>query len=289
MPPLPVLVNPLSGGRPGGKGAVDELFRGAGVEARVQLTTDVGAAARALARERPPLIVAAGGDGTVNAVAAALAGTGIAMAVLPAGTFNHFARDLGIPSDAAAALEIALRGRRRAIDVGEVNGRIFVNNASIGLYPAIVRRREKHERLGFGRLHAMLWSMHTVLRGHPFLHLALKLDGVESRRRTPFVFVGNNVYQMQGFTIGMRERLDAGVLSVYLTQRRGRLGLLRLALRALFGRLEQAADFEASTVSELRIESRHKRLLVATDGEVGALELPLDFRIRPAALQVMAP
>ncbi len=183
-----------------------------------------------------------------------------------------------------------IQGKRKAVDVGEVNGRVFVNNSSIGLYPAIVHLREKQQRrLGRNKWHAMLWAMHTVLRSHPFLEFTLELDGAAHQRRAPFVFIGNNVYKMAGFTIGLRERVDAGVLSVYLTQRRGRLRLLLLALRALFGRLHQAKDFEAASVANLRIESRHKRLLVATDGEVAALDMPLEYRIRPGALQVIAP
>jgi diacylglycerol kinase family enzyme len=121
------------------------------------------------------------------------------------------------------------------------------------------------------------------------MDLTLELDGKNFARRTPFVFIGNNVYEMQGFDIGRRARLDAGVLSVYVTHRGRRLGLLALALRALFGRLEQSRDFEAATATELRIETRHKRLLVATDGEVAALDLPLHYRIRPRSLRVMAP
>jgi diacylglycerol kinase family enzyme len=226
----------------------------------------------------------------VSAVAAALVGTPIALAVLPVGTLNHFARDIGLPPEPEAAVRVALGGRTRAVDVGEVNGRIFVNNASVGLYPAMVRRRVKQQRrLGRGKWHAMLWAMHAVLRSHPFLDLTLELDGVEQRRRTPFVFVGNNVYQMEGFLIGLRPRLDEGTLSVYLSHRRGRLGLLALALRALLGRLLQAHDFEAATVSHLRMDSRHTRLLVATDGEVAAFDLPLTFRSRPRALQVRVP
>src|SRR5205814_7706026 len=132
----------------------------------------------------------------------------IPLAVLPMGTLNHFARDLGVPADLAAAVRVALNGTRRAVDVGEVNGRVFVNNASIGLYPAMVHRRNKQQRrLGRSKWHAMLWAVHAVLRTHPFLDLTLTLDGVEHRRRTPFVFVGNNAYQMEGFMIGLRERL----------------------------------------------------------------------------------
>src|SRR6185503_1971951 len=203
---------------------------------------------------------------------------------------NHFARDLGIPLDLAAAAATLARGARRKVDVGEVNGRVFINNSSIGLYPAIVLQREKQRRrLGRGKWHAMLWAMHAVLRSHPFLHLRLALDGVEHQRRTPFVFVGNNAYRMEGFDIGVRGRIDCGELSVYLTRRRGRFAFLALSLRALFGRLHQGHDFEAATVRELRIDARHRRLLVALDGEVETMELPLEYRIRPAALQVVVP
>ena len=287
---LPVIVNPRSGTCP----APDQLrewFAAAGAQAEIHVAQgNPKDLAHELAKKRPPLIVAAGGDGTVSAVASALVDTGIPLGVLPAGTLNHFARDLGLPPDVRAALEATLKGKPRRVDVGEVNGRIFINNASIGLYPAMVHLREKQQRrLGRSKWHAMLWAMHTVLRSHPFLNLTLTLDGVEHRRRTPFVFIGNNAYQMEGFTIGQRERLDAGALSVYVSHRGGRLGLLLLALRALFGGLVRGEDFDKATVSQLRIESRHTRLLVATDGEVSAVDMPLVFRIRPGALTVMAP
>jgi diacylglycerol kinase family enzyme len=291
--PLPVLVNPKAGGGFADGERLAELFRKAGAEPRIQLLSNhhqLLEAASGLAAERPPLIVAGGGDGTMNALASVLAGTETALGILPLGTLNHFARDVGIPLALEAAVETVIQGKRKAVDVGEVNGRVFVNNSSIGLYPAIVHLREKQQRrLGRNKWHAMLWAMHTVLRSHPFLEFTLELDGVAHQRRAPFVFIGNNVYKMAGFTIGLRERVDAGVLSVYLTQRRGRLRLLLLALRALFGRLHQAKDFEAATVAKLRIESRHRRLLIATDGEVKTLDMPLEYRIRPGALQVIAP
>jgi|1185.fasta_scaffold25164_2 diacylglycerol kinase family enzyme len=288
MPPVPVIVNPRSGSSRSVE-EIQRLFREAGGEADVRVTQgSPNDLAHEIARDKPPLIVAAGGDGTVSAVASALVGTPIPLAVLPVGTLNHFARDIGVPEDAAAAVRIALGGKTRAVDVGEVNGRLFVNNSSIGLYPTMVRLREKQQRrLGRSKWQAMLWAMHAVLRSHPFLDLTLTLDGVEHHRRTPFVFVGNNVYDMHGFTIGLRERVDGGMLSVYIAHRGGRLGLVLLALRALFGIIDK--DFEGTAVSRLRIESRHTRLLVATDGEVDAMDLPLMFRIRPRALQVRVP
>jgi YegS/Rv2252/BmrU family lipid kinase len=295
VPSFPVLINPLSGRGFSDEDAkrLGELFRNLGAEARILCVRqhhDLVRQAKQLAAERPPLIVAGGGDGTMNTLASVLAGSDTALGILPLGTLNHFARDVGIPLEIEAAVQTVVEGKRKAVDVGQVNGRVFVNNSSIGLYPAMVHLREKQQRrLGRNKWQAMLWAMHTVLRSHPFLEFTLELDGVAHRRRAPFVFIGNNIYKMEGFTIGTRERVDAGVLSVYLTQRRGRLRLLLLALRAFFGRLHQAKDFEAAAVKELRIESRHKRLLVATDGEVTAFDMPLEYRIRPGALQVIAP
>jgi diacylglycerol kinase family enzyme len=295
MSPLPLLINPRSGGGCSDAHAerLSELFRKAGAEVQIHRAGVDGAMrtlAERLVAKRVPVIVAAGGDGTMNTLASVLAGTDTALGVLPLGTLNHFARDLGIPVGLDAAVAVVTRGKRRAVDVGEVNGRFFVNNSSIGLYPAMVRHREKQRRqLGRGKWPAMLWAMHTVLRSHPFLDLTLELDGTKQRRRTPFVFIGNNSYQMEGFTIGLRERLDCGVLSVYLTRRLRRAGLISLALRAFVGRLHQARDFEANTTRAVRIDSRHKRLLVATDGEVDAMDMPLEYRIHPGALRVIAP
>jgi diacylglycerol kinase family enzyme len=267
--------------------------RAAGAEPRVELPrggADLVSLAKKLVKEKPERIIVGGGDGTMSAAASVIADSGVALGVLPLGTLNHFAKDLGIPLDAAEALRVAVQGRPAPVDLGEVNGRAFLNNSSIGLYPAMVRQREKQRRrLGRSKWHAMLWAGLTVLRAHPFLHLRLVFDGVEHHRRTPFVFVGNNVYSMEGFDIGARKRLDCGVLSLYLTQRRGRLGFVLLALRALLGRLQQGSDFEAATTQELRIDSHHQRLLVAIDGEVEPMDLPLDFRIRQGALRVALP
>ena len=294
MRAIPLIINSRSGASAGGVAErLAGLYRAAGAEVSPRIAkngADIPSLAREAAGEHPPLVVAAGGDGTINAVAGAVLGTRTALGVIPCGTLNHFARDLGVPLGETEAVVATLGGRAREIDVGEVNGRLFLNNSSIGLYPAMVHRRTKQQRrLGRGKWQAMLWAAHTVLRSHPFMDLALELDGKTFARRTPFVFIGNNAYEMQGFDIGRRARLDAGRLSVYVTHRGGRLALLSLALRALLGRLDQTRDFEGTTATELRIDGRHKRLLVATDGEVTALDLPLRYRIRPRALRVMAP
>ena len=293
--PLHVILNTRSG-----TGHADAILRevaswfaARGVEATVHAVKpgeDVAQAARAALDAGARTVVAAGGDGTVSAVSAVLAGKDVAMGVLPMGTLNHFARDLGIPADPAEAAGVIARGHRTKVDVGEVNGRLFVNNASLGIYPDIVRDRTRQQRrLGRGKYWAMLWATHAVMRRSPFMHLRLEIDGQASTFKAPFVFVGNNDYVMEGFAIGQRASLRDGLLSIYTTTRRTRLGLLGLVARALVGRLRQADDFVMTAARTMRIESRKQRLFVATDGEVTLMDLPLRFSVHPAALPVLVP
>lgn len=236
------------------------------------------------------IVVAGGGDGTVNAVATALLDSGSALGVLPLGTLNHFARDLGVPFALDAAIANLAHGVRARVDVGEVNGRIFVNNSSLGIYPDIVRERERQRRrLGRGKWLAFCWAVAAALRRYPFLSVRLTLNGVQRARRTPFVFIGNNEYLMRGWNIGARTGLNRGLLSLYVAQHPGRLGLLRLAAHALFGGLAGRRDFDALLATEMEVATRHKRLRVATDGEVTVMATPLHYRIRAAALSVIVP
>lgn len=270
-----------------------DLFASHGLAADivpVRTGAEVLERAQQAVREKASMVVAAGGDGTVSAVASCLKGSRVALAVLPMGTLNHFAKDLGVPVDLEVAARIIADGHRVAIDLGEVNGRTFINNASLGIYPDIVRDRERRQRrLGYGKYWAMLWATLSVLRRSPFLRLQLEIDGRIEHWRSPFVFVGNNDYVMEGFNIGVRSSIRDGRLSIYMTRRHTRLGLLVLALHALVGRLRQAADFAMTSATVLRIDSRRRRLLVAVDGEVAAMETPLEFRVLRGALTVMAP
>lgn len=235
-------------------------------------------------------IVAGGGDGTVSAVAAQLVGREAALGVLPLGTLNHFAKDLNLPLDTESAFAAMRDGQVREVDIGEVNGEYFINNSSLGLYPRIVHGREKQQRrLGRGKWPAFLWAALRTLRRYPFMDVQLNVDGRELFHRTPFVFIGNNEYRMQGLGIGARERMDGGLLSLYLTQRTGRWGLLRLALHALAGRLHQAHDFHSLCTDSFRIDTKDDHLRVATDGEVRLMRPPLHYRVHPRALRVIVP
>ena len=269
-----------------------DVFEAAGAIADVQPVrgAEIVARAEAARAARPDVIVAAGGDGTVSGIAATLVDSEIALGVLPLGTLNHFAKDLGMPLDLEAAVRVIVDGIVARVDVGDVNGRIFVNNSSLGLYPDIVRDRERQQkRLGRGKWPALVWASVAALRRYAFLRVRLLIDGQERERRTPFVFIGNNEYTMEGFAIGEREHLDGGRLSVYFAQRPGRMRLVQLAFHALFGRLRQARDFEALLATSIVVESRHRQLRVATDGEISVMQPPLRYRIRPASMKVIRP
>ncbi|MBJ7309244.1 diacylglycerol/lipid kinase family protein [Rugamonas sp. CCM 8940] len=293
--PITVIIN--AGAGLGYQSDWTEQLRGKleapGVAVTLKLAHDgaemIAAAEQAL-REGAAMVVAGGGDGTLNAVASVLVGSGVRFGVLPLGTLNHFAKDMKIPLALDEAIANLFHGQPCQVDVGEVNGRIFLNNSGLGLYPDIVRQREQLQRkLGQGKWPAFGRALLTALRRYPFLHVKLKVNGDEHVRRTPFVFIGNNEYLLQGLNLGARDRLDGGTLSLYVAQRPTRLGLLRLAFHALRGRLSEAKDFDLLLAREMVIETHHKHLRVATDGEVNLVHTPLCYRVLPAALTVMAP
>jgi YegS/Rv2252/BmrU family lipid kinase len=291
---IDVIINTSSG--PGNsedvQDRVADIFREKGFDARIELAragAEIDRLAQRAARGDAEAIVAAGGDGTISSVAAVVARSQKTLGVLPFGTMNHFAKDLRIPLDLEEAVNTIVAGNTVNIDVGEVNGHTFLNNSSLGLYPSIVREREKQQRLGWGKWPAYVWAAITVLRRYPFLDIRLSVDGKELNSRTPFVFIGNNEYQMESLNVGSRTCLDNGELSLYITNRTGRLGLIRLALRALFGGLRQEKDFLALCTEEIWITTKRKRVRIALDGEVTVMEPPLHYRVRPGALRVLAP
>jgi diacylglycerol kinase family enzyme len=266
-------------------------FEEAGLDVEVDAvpTASLRDRARRAAAAGADCVVAAGGDGTVGTVASALVGTRTTLGILPVGTRNHFARDLGLPTDLPAAILTIARGHARVVDVGEVNGRVFVNNASIGLYPEMVEERERRQHLGWRKNVATLWAGVVALRRFRMVHVRLAAAGDSERLKTPFVFVGNNQYAMSLFALGTRACLDDGHLSLYTANVSRRFSLVRIVILALLGRLEQTRDFQQRCVSEAWLDSRWWRLRVALDGEVLSLAPPLHFRARPAALRVMVP
>jgi diacylglycerol kinase family enzyme len=293
---IAVIVNAKAGcGHPDDiKAAIEAHFRAAGKSAQVTLVKAdaLNAAVEHAMHEGARTIVAGGGDGTLSTVASLLVDTDIALGVLPLGTLNHFAKDQRIPLDLAAAVRTIVAGHIECVDVGDVNGRIFINNSSLGIYPDIVRLRERQrKRFGIGKVIALAWATWLVLRRDAALHVRVDVDTEATDRmcRTPFAFIGNNEYVLEGLGIGGRNTLQAGVLSLYTSRRGGRLGVLRLVLQAVFGHLRNATDFDALTAKGIVIETRRRRISVATDGEVSVVATPLRYRSRPRALRVLVP
>ena len=286
-----VLTNPNAGGRANSTADLRAAMEAAQIQADVREVAGhdlLDVATAACAEGQFDAIVAAGGDGTVSAVAAALVGRKLPLGILPTGTMNHFARDLGLPLALASAAGVIAAAHVVSVDVAQVNGRVFINNSSIGLYPQIVHERETlRQRLGRGKWIAMLTAILSVFRRYPTVRVRIGVGERTVLRTTPFVFIGNNRYEMNLAMLGRRQRLDAGELCVCFTNRTGRFGLFRLALRGLFGRLEQAKDFDLLTAGEAWIETPRRELRVALDGEVIRLSPPLHYRIRPAALKVL--
>lgn len=290
--PAAVIINESSGVGPR-REFLAQVLKQSGVEAEIHVTakgSDISGLARGLYRSGYRTLVAGGGDGTIRAVASALVDTEGTLGILPAGGLNHFAKDLKLPMDLEGCVQILKNGVVQSVDVAEVNGRVFLNNSGLGLYPAMVARREKRRSLGQPKWIAMLLASAATLHRFPFLDVRLSAAGQAFHRRTPFVFVGNNAYRMEGINLGSRDSLTEARLSVGIAQYRiGRWGMVRLAIRALFFGIAGERDLDVLFASAVQITSRRKRLPVSLDGELALLAPPLQYRIRPRALRVIAP
>ena len=238
-----------------------------------------------------PKIVVGGGDGTVACAAEALADKLTALALLPLGTLNHFARDLGIPHDLEEAAALALTGSPTSIDLGSVNGYRFINNASIGLYPSMVSLREHYRATsGLPKWLASVpaaWTALSQLR-----HNRLYVDTGAGREPviTPLLFVGNNIYSLQAGEVGSRASLCDGLFCVFAVERRSRMSLLWFGLRTIMGRANRTSDFVLlGECAQLTVTARSQSTDVGLDGEVRRLNFPLEFEIEPGALNVICP
>ena len=294
-PAIEVIVNAGSGSVLGDETArsLRERFIAFGIKANVHLAAsgaEIVRLAQYAAESDAELVVAGGGDGTISTVATAVMGTGKTLGILPLGTLNNFSKDLGIPQNLNAAVRVVAQGVVMEIDLAEVNGRIFINNSSIGLYPKmVVRREQQQQKLGRGKWAAAFWASLRLFRISPLLKVDIELDRKVFERRTPFVFVGNNEYEMDMYNIGRRPRLDEGKLSLYFLHREGRWGLVMLMWKTISGGLKQWKDFEAVSTEHVTIRTKRKRIRVALDGETTLIKPPLEYRTLPKALKVIVP
>ena len=288
-----VFMNERSGGCEGRRTEVEDAFRAHGVACEVTSLRphmNLPRMAREAAGRPGTTVVAAGGDGTVSGVASALAGSNKPMGVLAMGTLNHFAKDLGLPPQLGDEAKIIAEGSTRQVDLGEVNGRTFVNNSSVGFYPGMVIHRERLKKVGWNKwLSLLVASARAFIR---FRHISVCVtvaNGERMMRSTPFVFIGNNEYCMEGSEAGTRLRLDAGKLYLYMAPGATRMSLLRLTLASLMRRMRPDPHFESICVEEFTVDLRKRISSVSLDGEVVRIKGPLHYRIRPGALKVFAP
>ncbi|HXJ02357.1 MAG TPA: diacylglycerol kinase family protein [Micropepsaceae bacterium] len=235
-------------------------------------------------------IMGGGGDGSIRTIAGVLAGTGVPLGVLPLGTLNHFARDLGLPLDLREAVAVVAHGTVRSVDVAAMNGEIFLNNSSIGLYPLLVLERERQRhRKHLPKWLAMLLAVFRVPRHWPLFRLTVRVEGAAEACGTPLVFIGNNEYRLALTAFGRRERLDGAELSIYVARSESWLSFFRLACRLILGLSKPSRDMRIVKTRTADILSRRHHLLVAFDGEVELLRPPFHYEIRPGALRVFVP
>ncbi|MFT4150868.1 MAG: diacylglycerol kinase family protein [Paracoccaceae bacterium] len=238
-------------------------------------------------------LVAAGGDGTVMGVAQAMTAANAPrrrMAVLPLGTFNYFARGLGLPEDPEAAAQAILGGSVRPISVGTVNGQVFLNNASLGIYPSILKAREAvYERFGRRRLAAHWSVIKTFLRFQHPMQVTVTADGQSHDHRTPLIFIARSAFQLDSFGLHGAQDISDDRFAMFIARDGGRAALFRLAWRLIRRRIEVGRDVDYIAARDIVIETRMAKPLVAFDGEKSRMRAPLTFRILPDALDIVVP
>ncbi len=236
------------------------------------------------------IIIAAGGDGTISGVAGVLRGTDAVMGILPLGTFNYFARSLDIPTDIEGAARLLAQGAQRSVRIATINDRVFLNNASLGAYPAILKTREQtYRRWGRSRI-AAYWSvLVTLVTLRRPLQLSIDAGGHTTARRTPLVFAVNNAFQLDQIGLEGRDHIAAGRLALFIAPDTGRLGMVRHALSLAMGRAQEKVNFDLVAADRIRIDAHRSPRDVACDGERGRMKAPFDLVICEGALTVLVP
>lgn len=301
QPPLFILQNAASGKHRvrDVHAALERVLGGARREYELTLVRhrrELGNAVRSVLRragERKGAVVVAGGDGTINTVANAVLPTGLPFGVLPQGTFNYFGRSHGIPEDADAAVRLLLSAEPQPVQVGLVNDRVILVNASLGLYPKLLEERETAKReFGRSRVVAYLSGLFGLLRERHALQLQMETRGRRIVMETPTLFIGNNRLQME--SLGMREADTIGAARMVALALRpvGRITLLKLALFGALGSLGSAREVLSFGTDALTVrhEGRDAHpIKLAVDGEILRLKPPLRFEVSSQPLYLLKP
>lgn len=292
---IEVILNAKSGSQKAeeARAAIEKVLHESGRKFRVSMAAgeDLKELAKKCATEDCEILVAAGGDGTICCVAEVALATSKTLGVIPLGTFNYFAKNLEIPLEPAEAAAVVLEGETVRASVLDLDGRLILNNTSIGIHPAVMlKRRRMYRRWGRNQISAYLSVALTAFQPPPRLRVRLATDEGEIVRETPLVMVCSNAFQMEGFALAGRECLAEGKFALYVARMAGRLTIFRLGLRTLLRRLRPGVDYDVICTSDVTIETlRHRRFRAAVDGELERLESPLRFRMGDQALCVLRP
>ena len=272
---------------------IKKFFQKRGIAARLFVARhdgEIAQFAEEAASSDAEVIVAAGGDGTIDGIATVLADTGKILGVLPLGTFNLFANRLNIPLDLEAAVHTAVNGSVAEINVGEVNGRVFLSRSSVGLYPLALRHREEmFRRFGRSRFVALLSGATALVRWGNIMTMRLTTESGAHLFRSRFVFVCNNPEELHYFNLPGRECIDADKFAVYVPKPLAMPGMLRLGFRMLRRQAQESRDFDIFCSREVLLEIEPSRIPVSLDGEVEIMKSPLHYRLRLDALRMRVP
>lgn len=246
--------------------------------------------ARHLQAEEIGIVVAAGGDGTLNTVATKLIGTEIPMGIFPLGTFNYVSRLLHIPLDLLKAADVIATGQIRAVHVAQINDHIYLNNASLGLYPLFIQRRELYNRR-FGRfaLHAYTSALDVLIRDRKELKLEVEIDGKKYPVKTPLIFFGNNQLQLAEMNLRIAKCAELGKVVGVVVAKSDKPTLFKILWQLIRGNLDHAPDVYSFSADKVQIHSKAKKLTLALDGEIVEMQPPLHISVRKHALKIMVP
>lgn len=259
------------------------------VESHVIGRRDLARALSVLAnRSDLDAVVVGGGDGTVLTAVVAGLGRDKPLGILPLGTLNLFARDLGLPADPVEAARRLAAARSTEIDLAEVNGLPFAIWASLGMHPWVVRRRDHFQRDGMRKWRAMILAALRGFRRYPMVEVTLDLPDGPKAVTTPMLFITNNPWRDEMPPLS-RESLDSGTLVIHVAACSGRLSLLWLMAETVLGHWRGSRRIQTFVATEVRVTSRKHRMMVSLDGEVTVMASPLVFKARPRALHVLMP
>lgn len=257
---------------------------------REELAQSRERAVEKLIEQAEGVIAVCGGDGTVNAVASACRKLRKPLGILPAGTFNYVARNLGLPADISEAAEVIASGEPEPVTVGEINGRLFLNNAGFGLYSHIIEEREfAKRRFGRRRIVAFLSGMKCLTERHPLYHIHLSADGSEKTLKTTTMFFGINALQLENYNLEAARFVEQGKLAVLSLRLDSRLDIAGAAWASLKGKTEEAQCVDAQAATKVCVTTRRRALKVAIDGEIIVMRPPITVKIVHDALRVYKP